>query len=300
MAETETTTPQDDVLEVELPPELAQAVQEAPAETPAAEAVPAEEAGAPETVAAPIPAPEEEPAKAAKRPMVPKAALDEERARRKEYQRRYEEAERARQAYLAEVARARAEAEARARAQVRPDYDQMASLRDVAEAIRQETLSEVQQELAKRDMLILRERVRRSQAEFERDHSDYRDVLQRSGVLDDIRPGPTGEPKDPWLHRHIFLSDDPARTAYEYAQGRLATELKADAEVRGEARGRREMVRQLVRAAERPRGIGGLPGATTARTGITRSQIAGLSDAAKVRLKRERPDVWEWYLGGGG
>jgi hypothetical protein len=301
--ETQVVDPDQEVLEVQLPADL---LQDVPVEVPADAETPTPGAEGSEPAATTAegapPATETRPPDGEKRaPMVPKAALDAERSRRKEYQRKFEESERLREEYHQEAARARREAEAR-RQPERPNYEdtnRFKSLNDIAADLEQRIEQRVRGELAARDAALVAEKVARTQTAFERDHKDYRDVLRRSGVLADIRPdAQSGRPRDPWLYQHIYQSEDPARTAYEYAQGRLAKEREADAEIRGEARGRRETVQQVVAAADRPRGIGALPGSTSARTGLTRPQIHAMTDDQKARLKKDRPDVWQWYLGG--
>lgn len=297
---TESTGPTtEERFEVEFPPELGS--PEVPAPSP--------EGAEPESKEPE--APPEAPTPAAPR-LVDQRALQEERARRKrataerdDYRQRYEalEVER-RQHYQAEQARQAEESRRRAEAEFRalnPDNaPNLASAFQQYDQITQRRIHEAREEV-RRDALLsklhLSERIlRRELSEGGRD--DYDEVLERSGVKDDVTLGPSGQPRDPFLHRAIFGSPDPARTAYEYALGRLSSTRTAEAEARGEQRGRAEIIERVTGAAHRPRGIASLPGSAGPQTkpGYTVKDIAKMSLEQKGWIKKHRPDIWNRYL----
>lgn len=277
----------DETLDVELPADL----------------LPAETAPPSETAAA-APAPESEPAP--KGPSRVVRSAETEPARR--YRGRYEEAERARAAYQAELARLRAEETARTQKPTpieHPDYDAEPHLKGafskydetVAKRLEQERAA-IRQELEDLRLEGMRSRLALTEEAMREKHADYDEVLKRSGVAGDVVLDETGRSRDPFLWRLIFESANPARTAYEYAKGRLTKDIEAEAELRGERRARRETVQELHAAGSRPRTIASLPSSTRTRAGLTREHIAAMGDDQKLKLKREYPQVWEWYLQG--
>lgn len=256
---------------------------------------------------------EREPAETVpRRGHVPTRAVQAERERVREWRSRYEDVEAKRRAAEAELARARQEQAWQAQrererqaerelAQAENDPDLPTALRRVRRVFQAEFDARDQarrQEIETLRQELTADRVYKSENEMRREHSDYDEVLARSGVSAKIALGPNG-PADPFLHRMIFSHPEPARAAYEYAKGLLSEEVESEAEVRGERRARREVIDTITRGAERPRGVGNLRGASTSQSGLTREDIARLDDDQKRRLKRENPAAWDWYLGGG-
>lgn len=285
--------PAQEAIEVELPAELTP--PEAEPEAEPTEKPEAEPPGAKEPAEAKAP---QEPRKPAKGRVVPKEALDAERDKRKRATEAYKAAETQRQQYESELARIRAEQEIKKEGPP-TKYDELPDLNTVAAKIKEEVQAVFEQRLNAAEAASLRRHVALSDYYFRRENEDYDDVLEKSGVAAAIKIDPaTGRPPDPYLWNHIFRSMNPAETAYNYGKGKLSDKTEAEAEIRGEERGRREVTDKVIANASRPRGIAALPSSSASRTGLTRADIDRMSDAQKARLKSSRPDVWRWYLGG--
>lgn len=129
----------------------------------------------------------------------------------------------------------------------------------------------------------------------------FHQVITKSGALDLIRvKDEHGNPvqcKDPFLNRFIYSQPNPAKALYEYGLGRLSRETVAGAGVRGEERGRREVVQAIEKNAARPVSIASLPSSGGRRTALTLRDIANLSDEKKDWIKKNRKDLWDQYLG---
>jgi hypothetical protein len=162
--------------------------------------------------------------------------------------------------------------------------------------------------------LAQRRIIKQSQRIAEMQHEDYHQVLQESGLVDLIRVDVNGVPKDPDLWKKIYVTEeDPGEAAYQ-----LALELKAQKEGRDvtggdpdlietnddnpagdRATGRREVVDQLRRTAERPTGIRNIsPTPAPPMRRFTRRQIDQMTDEQRSRL----PDdvIEEWLAGAPG
>jgi hypothetical protein len=131
---------------------------------------------------------------------------------------------------------------------------------------------------------------------------DFDQVLGDAGVLEAVKiDAATGKAKDPFLWNLIYLSENPALTAYEYAKGKLeeGEEVsEVEIEERGAQRGRKEIVTRVIDNASKPRGIATMPSSTAAEGGMTRRQIDAMTDEQKAWIKKNRSDVWTWYLAG--
>lgn len=231
---------------------------------------------------------------------VPKEALDEERRKRKDAQQLYRNAEARRQELEAQAARQSAARRQQQRQTTeRVDWNtfkdtnefvaalekrQEAKLRDLAEAAANENL---------------RTRALLSEKYFRRDHPDYDAVMRDSGVAERIKIHPqTGQPNDPYLHALIFSAPDPAEAAHTYGKGLLAEREEAHAEQRGYERGQSDTVQQVVRVADRPRGVANLPSSSASANtrGLTFEQIDRMSETQRRDLKRKDPALYRAYL----
>ena len=265
---------------IDFPPELA-VETEAPAEEPTAtETVPDD--------ARPVPA-----------KMVPKAALDQERDKRKKARGLYEAAEAARVKTAEENARLRREQAKQAEAAQTPvDYSSMADLNEAFKTFEERLLGRVQNVRASVEGTTLRTKVALSETFYRSIHEDYDEVLDKSGVAQAIQVNPaTGHPNDPFLFNAIYGADNPAAFAYDYAKGKLAPEAEDAAEARGVERGRQETVQTIVKNVGKPRGIHGLSTSSAAKVGgYTFEDIDRMSDAQKQHIMAKHPDLWERYL----
>jgi TolA-binding protein len=160
--------------------------------------------------------------------------------------------------------------------------------------------------------LAQRRIIKQSQRIAELAHEDYHEVLTESGLVDLIRVDANGTPKDPDLWRKIYVEEeDPGEAAYQLAlelrarkDGRDVTagdpDLIESNETPGDrATGRREVVDQLRRTAERPSGIRNIsPTAPPPSRRFTRRQIDQMTDEQRARL----PDdvIEEWLAGAPG
>jgi len=277
--------PAEERVEVTLPDEFQAIPEEAAAAGPT---------GAPEADLEAAPA-----APPRGRGMVPKSALLRERDRRQAAQALYEEAETGRRQWEAEVQTLRRrEAEAASRAaQVEPNYDELPSLREAFQAHGQQLRREIHQAREDFQAELTATKILTSQDLMRDAVEDYDEVLERSGVQAAVALDPTtGRRKDEFLFSMIANNANPARAAYLYGLGRLAKGRESAAELRGEARGRAEVVHQVVAAAERPRGIRAFSNSSAGKTGMSRRDIDAMSDARKGWLKQHRPDLYEWWL----
>ena len=146
-------------------------------------------------------------------------------------------------------------------------------------------------------------------------HSDYDDVLQKSGVQAAITIDPaTGKAPDPVMWNMLILrSDDPAEDAYQLGldllekQGSARPAAEAEKTAGGavvldekagdRTDGRREVLETLSQNADRPRGIGSLPAAEgRVIRKLTSDDISKMSDAEYQRLPQHVRDA---YLAGG-
>lgn len=145
-------------------------------------------------------------------------------------------------------------------------------------------------------------------------HTDYDEVLQKSGVQAAITIDPaTGKAPDPVMWNMLIIrSDDPAEDAYSLALDLLekqgiarpdpappqATETVVLEEKAGDRTdGRREVLDTLSQNADRPRGIGSLPAAEgKVVRRLTSEAISQMSDAEYARLPAH---IREAYLAGG-
>ena len=279
--------PPDDAEErvkVELPPEMQAAPGEsavAVEEVPPAEAVPVETSPTDE-----------------KRPVVDKGALDAEREKRKATQRElddYKKIEGARERFDAE--RRRVAGETATKEVVAVDYNDLPDMNAVATELRKQMDVQMGNRIGTMESDFLRAKVTMSEQFMRTQHEDYDEVLNESGVQAAIA-FVEGRPVDPFLWNLIFRSDNPGLTAYTYAKGKLHEGTEVAAESRGEERGRREVVEKIHGNADKPRGIANLTASSAQEGGLTRRDIDAMSDEKKAWLKKNRPDVWRFYLGG--
>jgi len=293
---TETPAP-DDVLRVELPAELLEV--EPPEETPPPEKVPPETTeekppvetppakGVPETPPAP-PIPTD-----GKGGLVPAEAGG-----------LYDAVEQARARFDAEQARLRGETKPEPPAAINYNEleDQNAVMKAFGEVVARqikEASQSARDETLRVKVHLSQELLRVQTAALKATGLDFDAVIEQSGVLKDIVPDKQGNVADPFLRMWVYGHENPAQAAYEYGKGRLSKKVQADAEVRGEKKGKQAIVEKVLSNANKPRGIAALPSSTPTTKGVTRAQIDGMSDAKKATLKKDHPDVWRWYLGGG-
>jgi len=239
----------------------------------------------------------EEPSAAPAPKMVRKEALDEERGKRK---RLYQEVEQMRRRFDEEQRRRADDAADKPAAS--KDYNQMADLNELVTAVRSEIKEEFSRDLSKVRMESIQAKVTLSQEIMRSRVDEFDDVLAKAGVLEAVKIDPsTGKAKDPFLWNMIYLSENPALTAYEYAKGKLGEEDEAsttEIEERGAKRGRKEIVTKVIDNASKPRGIATMPSSTSSQTGLTRRQIDAMTDEQKAWIKKNRKEMWEWYLQG--
>lgn len=308
--------PADEEIRVDPPArEAAPPASEAAAPAPPAELEPTLAAEEPGTDGAPTPSPAEPKRPARRAGMVPRAALEREKARRKAAVGRLHEVEAGRAQYEAELRQVR---EAERRRQVESetpfDYDRAPNLNEAfnhhGRVLRQaiKTVQDDYREDLNRARLEFSQEVMRIETRDLAEDLHYDAVIQRAGLIPRISTK-SGPPADSYLHTKIFGSLHPARVAYEYALGVLEQapgnggaerEPVIDTPAPAPERTARDTLNRVLAAADRPRGISGLPGSASGSPtgGLTRAQIRAMSDEEKARLKHDRPDVWNRYLGG--
>jgi hypothetical protein len=132
-------------------------------------------------------------------------------------------------------------------------------------------------------------------------HTDYDDLLEKSGVAAGITLDTNGRPSDPVMWRRIMLdSTDPGRDAYQLSRELLG--LEDDPAVKPNDKGgapkeaRREDQAPLRTESERPRGIGGLP-ASTGRE-LRRLSYEDIDKMNEVEYDKLPKHVKEEYLAG--
>lgn len=136
---------------------------------------------------------------------------------------------------------------------------------------------------------------------------EYDRRIEESGLVDLIRVDPqTGKPKDLDMWKAIYVdADDPGDAAYDIATGLLEEQGKLEREpaeegmdvlserVGDRATGRREVIDQLNRNAERPKGIRDLPSAgAPASRKLTRRQLDLMSDEQRAKLPADVIEEW--------
>lgn len=311
----------DEVLDVELPADLMPAL---PAEAEAAPVVTAEtetaaepvavkpaEAAEPVLEAAPVETGETvQPATRRREPgSVPTAELLKERRKRQdaEAQLRAVDEVAASRARLDEARRREAEQRQQAAPEPMPDYDGPAfpDLKTIGKTIEGRVQREIKRVEDDAQAKIIATRVTFSQNLMRALHTDYDETLAKAGVtaataIDRATSKPMHPERfDRALWEYVYLNEDPARAAYDYAKGILSKQTETEAEVRGEARGRASVVDKVFNAGNRSRGISALPASSASvQRGISRATIAAMSDDQQRRLKSERPEVWNWYKDG--
>lgn len=184
-----------------------------------------------------------------------RARAREERGKRKEYARRYQdtltELDRAREQLAKERQKPTDAADPRAQeywkrrmAELRVEADKADSMGALAEL----TLNEVWKEQERRDRLSARRQeqfeylttVAIAQIQARQRHPDYDEVLKKSGVQDAIQVNPDGNWKDPVLGRAVYfthegeLRTDPAERAYQVAEALLKGKEAYDKELAGD------------------------------------------------------------------
>jgi hypothetical protein len=213
----------------------------------------------------------------------------------------------------AEEARAAADERARneaARAARLAKIDEVNDLSEAVPLIREDVVLDVEGRVRPVMDRALALAVRNSQAVAASKHADFFDVLEASGVQAAITLT-DGKPGDPDIYRKIFAESlDPGEDAYRLAQQLLARQegreptrepddeaiATFDEPAGDRAQGRREILDQLDRTAQRPRGIGGLPSSGySGPQKLTRRQIDAMSDQQRSRLPEH---VIEWWLSG--
>ena len=241
------------------------------------------------------------------------AALREERAKRRDILSKYDTERRLREDAEAQARNAEERArQEKERADRLAKIDEVDDLGKAVPLIRDEVAQEVEgrvRPVVDRALIIS---IRNSQNAAAGKHTDYFELLEKSGVEAAITIDPkTGRPADPDMYRLIFMqSDDPGEDAYRLArqildrkEGRKPEESLAeenvdvlDEKAGDRAQGRREVIDRLDKAAERPRSIGNLPSSGgSGPTKLTRRQIDNMSDAQRRNLPEH---VIEWWLSG--
>ena len=227
--------------------EEAKAPEAKKAEEPAKE--PAKEA--PKAEAKPEPTPED----AAKEREALLARAREERGKRKEYARRYQdtlsELDRAREQLAKERAKPRDDGDKRAEAYWKQRVAELKVEADKADGMGtlvEMTLNEVWKEQERRDRVHAKRQeqfeylttVAIAQVQSRQRHPDYDEVLKKSGVQAAIQVGEDGNWKDPVLGRAVYftrdgeLRTDPAERAYEVAEALLKGKKAFDEELAGD------------------------------------------------------------------
>ena len=231
--------------------------------------------------------------------MVPKAALDAERTKRKAARELYEATERERQRVTGQLEENRRRQADAVRQAVPPKkYGEIPDMNQAFDEFGNDMRREFhahKEELRQQNVAT---RVLLSEKYFRKDHPDYDDLMVKSGLDDLLRPDPTtGRVKDPVLLQMFWAAPDPAEFAYHYARGKLGEEIEETAEERGVQKGRQEVVQQVVRNAERPRGIHALPASSGAKIGgLSFGDIDALPDEKKMFIKTKHPDLWRRYM----
>ena len=183
------------------------------------------------------------------------ARAREDRAKRKDYARRYQdtlsELDRAREQLARERTKPKDEGDPRAAAYWKQRVAELKVEADKADGMGQlveMTLNEVWKEQERRDRLHARRQeqfeylttVSIAQVQSRQRHVDYDEVLKKSGVQGAIQVGEDGNWKDPVLGRAIYftrdgeLRTDPAERAYEIAEALLKGKEAYDKELAGD------------------------------------------------------------------